>query len=52
MELVGRTNAVAVGKSLYVLIPVSQCKILGIEKGVSLKIYKNGNQLIYEKDGD
>ena len=52
MELVGHTKATAVGTSLYVLIPTAQCKLLGIGKGVSMKIYKDGNKIIYEKDSD
>jgi antitoxin component of MazEF toxin-antitoxin module len=50
MELVDRTNIIAVGKSLYVLVPSSIRKVTKLVKGDRMNVYKEGNRIIYEEE--
>jgi antitoxin component of MazEF toxin-antitoxin module len=49
MEQIDSTNAVMIGGSIYVRIPAPACKLMEIIKGTGLKVYRDGNKLIYER---
>ena len=51
MEQIDFTNVAAFGGSLYVRLPAPICKVMGIEKGSEMKVYKDGNKLVFESDG-
>ena len=50
MEEIARGKVVLVGGgSYYFPIPFAIAKIMGFEKGTAVRVYRNGNRIIYEK---
>ena len=50
MEEIARGIVVLVGGgSYYFPIPFAIAKIMGFEKGTAVRVYRNGNRIIYEK---
>lgn len=48
MELIDQMNVSAFGGSLYIRLTAPVCKILGIEKGTAMNMYKDGNKIVFE----
>jgi hypothetical protein len=51
MEEIDRKTAAAFGKSLYISLPSSLCKVMGIAKGTGFRVYRDGDSIVYRKEG-
>lgn len=49
MEIIARTKVIRVGDSLYIILPAHLAKVMNIGRGTELKISKEGEKIIYEK---
>jgi antitoxin component of MazEF toxin-antitoxin module len=49
MEQIDRTNVSAFGGSLFVRLSAPVCKVMGIEKGTSMNVYKDGDKIVFEQ---
>ena len=52
MEKVARTNVAAFGKSTYLRIPATLCEVMGLSKGDNMSVYRDGNKIVFERDGE
>lgn len=52
MEHIAKTKIIQNGDSVYAIIPASMRKVMGLQKGMEMNVFREGSKLIYEKVGD
>jgi len=50
MEQVDRIKVTSLGGSLFVRLPSRVCKLIQIEKGTSMEVYRDGNAITFKKE--
>ena len=49
MEEVDHKRVAAFGKSLYIPLSSSLCRVMNIAKGSELRVYRDGDKIVHEK---
>jgi len=49
MEEVDHKKVAAFGKSLYIPLSSSLCRVMNIVKGSELRVYRDGSKIVHEK---